>query len=133
MNIKRLYNAKVILEETGIALEKCPFCGDGEDLKILNVAELLGFQCSYDCDKMLTEISELHHDWSVNCPSCGCLGPDFCVSTDDYVKKIEAKWFHDTNPKTDEEAILQAIDKWNGRAKEMDEKGGEQDDNHHNG
>ena len=89
-------------------LKPCPFCGEIEDLQILNQGDVVGWECHYSCDKMQDSIAELNHTWFVNCPTCGTCGPDF------YVSRV-AMW---GQPKTDDECKEKAIEAWNTRYKE---------------
>ena len=89
-----------------IKLKPCPFCGDTEDLQILNQGDCVDFDCHYNCDKQKEKLfGQLAHTWFVNCPTCGTCGPDFYIGGE-------------FGKKTDEECKQAAIEAWNKRAGE---------------
>ena len=87
-----------------IKFKPCPFCGDTEDLQILNQGDLVDFDCHYNCDKQKEKMfGQLAHTWFVNCPTCGACGPEFFVDSE-------------FDRKTDEECKQAAIEAWNRRS-----------------
>lgn len=84
-------------------LKKCPFCGEKEDLQILNQGDCVHWDCHYGCDiDKGKEFAALAHSWFVNCPACGTCGPMFYVGGE-FGKKI------------DDECKESAIEAWNRR------------------
>lgn len=84
-------------------LKPCPFCGEKIDLQILNTGNLVGWECHYACEKQTESISQLNHEWFVNCPDCGTSGPMF------YISGLRGR-------RTDDECKESAIAAWNRRS-----------------
>ena len=87
----------------------CPFCGDAEDLQILNEGDLVGFECHYTCEIQKDTVGALNHTWFVNCPTCGTCGPSFFITNRDWQEQ-----------RTDEECKKKAVAAWNRRADNAD-------------
>ena len=85
-------------------LKPCPFCGEKEELQMLNQGDVVGWECHYQCDKQLDAIAALNHSWFVNCPMCGTCGPNFFIGGEDWEER-----------KTDEQCKKKAINAWNRR------------------
>lgn len=81
-----------------IKLKPCPFCGEIEDLQLLNTSHLVGWECNYTCEKQKDTIAPMAHEWFVNCPHCGTCGPSFFIGTE----------FNE--PRTDEECKEKAAE-----------------------
>lgn len=81
----------------------CPFCGDAEDLQILNQGDVVGWDCHYNCDiEKKKSFAQLRHTWFVNCPACGACGPEFYTGGEFGLK-------------TDDECKQAATEAWNKR------------------
>lgn len=87
----------------------CPFCGDAEDLQILNQGDVVGWDCHYNCDiEKKKSFAQLCHTWFVNCPTCGTCGPEFYTDGTFGLK-------------TDDECKKAAIEAWNKRCGEEED------------
>lgn len=81
----------------------CPFCGDAEDLQILNQGDVVGWDCHYNCDiEKKKSFAQLRHTWFVNCPACSACGPEFYTGGEFGLK-------------TDDECKQAATEAWNKR------------------